>query len=67
MLNSEGLLLGFHVGVYILYVLIILETLNNLVDGSTLLLGNILEVVGDAGELSTAYLETTLLKMLLNL
>ena len=65
--SNEILLLGLHVGVYVLYILVLLETLYDLIDGSTLLVGNILEVVGDAGELGTAYLETALLKVLLDL
>lgn len=61
------LLLGVHVGVYILHILILLEALYNLVDGSTLFLSNVLEVVGDTGKLGATHLETTLLKVLLNL
>lgn len=62
-----ALLLRLHVGVNVLHVLILLEALYNLVDSSTLFFGNILQVVGDAGKLGTAYLETALLKVLLDL
>ena len=49
------------------FILILFEALYNLIDSSTLLLVDILQVVGDTGKLGTAYLETALLKVLLNL
>ena len=60
------LLCGFHIGVDILHVIILLETLNNLIDGCTLLVVYILLVVGDACELTTCDFKAFLLECLLD-
>ena len=56
----------FHVGVDVLNIIILIKTLNNLVDGLALLGGNILQIVRDTGELSGLNLKSVLLKPLLD-
>ena len=59
-------LLGLHIGVDGLDVVEVFEALHHLVDGLTLFGGDILEVVGDAGEFGTGDLEAVLLEMFLD-
>ena len=56
----------FHVGVDVLNVIVLIKTLHDLVDGLALLGSYILQVIGDAGELGGLYLESILLKPLLD-
>ena len=55
-----------HVCIYVLHVIVLLEALNNLVNCSTLLLGNVLQVVRNTCELATCNLEAFLLECLLD-
>ena len=64
--NVLFLVQRFHVGVDVLNVIILIQTLNNLVNGLTLLRCNILEVIGDAGELGSLNLKSVFLKPLLD-
>ena len=51
----------FHVGVHGLNVIEILQAFHHLVNGLALLGRDVLQVVGDTGELSTCHLEAVLL------
>ena len=69
-MRAEGLLcclvlVGLHVCEDILNVVELLELLNHLVDGLTLLGCDVLLVVGDVGELTADILEALLLEVLL--
>ena len=55
-----------HVCINVLNVVVLLEALNNLVDCSTLLLGNVLQVVRNTCKLTTCNLKALLLECLLN-
>ena len=63
--SNLQLLLGTHICIYVLNIVVLLETLNNLVDCSTLLIVDVLEVVGDTCELTACNLESLLLEPLL--
>ena len=65
-LQAKLFLDRLHISIHILHVVILLKALNNLVDCSTLLLGNVFQVVRDTCKLATCKLKAFLLVCLLD-